>query len=168
MLCARPPFDYPGVGELLGAHLHEPVTPPTTINPAITPALEAIVMKTLAKKPEERHQSMGALAADLARLLGQTGANRPTTFPPATVALPPSPAPTTLSKAAAQVPVSEAPTMPARPRRNLVVPLPPSSSPLPAPSPSPKPPAENTPTTTTTTTPDAGTAIAAAKPEPKP
>jgi serine/threonine protein kinase len=123
MLCARPPFDYPGVGEILGAHLHEPVAPPRSINPGITPALEAIVMKTLAKKPEDRHQSMGALAADLARLLGQTGANRPVTFPPATVALPATLSPTTLSKAAAQVPAAEAPTVRQAPRRSLVVPL---------------------------------------------
>src|SRR4051794_28665488 len=95
MLCARPPFDYPGVGEILGAHLHEPVTPPSTINPGVTPALEAIVMKALAKKPEDRHPTMAALAADLARLLGQTGSSRPATFPPATIALPPAPAPTT-------------------------------------------------------------------------
>jgi serine/threonine-protein kinase len=146
MLCARPPFDYPGVGEILGAHLHEAVTPPSTINPAVTPALEAIVMKTLAKKPEDRHQSMAALAADLARLLGQTGAARPMTFPPATVALPTialpaapaptslpaapagntllaAPAPTTLSTAASQVPVAAVPPAPQPAKRSLTVPL---------------------------------------------
>jgi len=129
MLCARPPFDHPGVGEILGAHLHEPVTPPSTINPAITPALEAVVMKTLAKKPEDRQQTMALLAIDLARLLGHTGSNRPATYPPATVALPPTPAPvplapTTLSKAASQVPVATPPVeAPAPRRRGVLVPL---------------------------------------------
>jgi hypothetical protein len=125
MVCARPPFEYEGVGEILGAHLHQPVTPPRSINPGVSPALEAIIMKALAKKPEERQPTMAVLANDLARLLGHTGsAHRPATFPPATIALPPTPAPTTLSKAASQIP-APAPTVPAPAprRRGLVVPL---------------------------------------------
>jgi serine/threonine-protein kinase len=120
MLCARPPFNYEGVGEILGAHLHEPVAPPTTINPTVPAGLEAIVMKALAKKPEERYQSMSAMAAELARLLGQTGSNRPMTFPPSTIALPATTAPTTLSKAAA--PLATPVATPAR-RSSVIVPL---------------------------------------------
>src|SRR3954470_16758096 len=99
MLCGRPPFPHEGVGEILAAHLHEPVTPPREINPAVPEPLEAIILKALAKKPEERYQTMAVLSTDLGRLLGVTGslASVPV-HPPSTMVLPPGP--TTLSKAA--------------------------------------------------------------------
>jgi tRNA A-37 threonylcarbamoyl transferase component Bud32 len=118
MLCARPPFDHAGVGEILGAHLHEPVTPPRAINPAVPPALEAVVMKALAKNPEERYQTMAALGADLARMGAPTGALVPIAAPPPARVVPTAPGVTTLSKAASAV----ATPAPAR-RRRLLAPV---------------------------------------------
>jgi eukaryotic-like serine/threonine-protein kinase len=125
MLCARPPFEYEGVGEILGAHLHEPVTPPRSINPTIPEALEAIVLKALAKKPEERYQTMAALAVELGRLLGIVGATGQmrgaiSERKGGTVVMPP--APTTLSKAAAS-PTPAAPAPAPAPRRSLALPI---------------------------------------------
>ena len=65
MLTGRPPFNHVGVGEVLAAHLHEPVPPPRSLQPDIPPALEAVVVRALDKKPEARFQSMAELAAEL-------------------------------------------------------------------------------------------------------
>jgi serine/threonine-protein kinase len=119
MLCGRPPFAYEGVGEILGAHLHEPVMPPRSINPTVPQALEAVVLKALAKNPDERYQTMAALAADLAKLSSTTGAVAAVPALPPTMVLPTVPGPTTLSTAAAAIPV--VPTPPTR--RRLVVPI---------------------------------------------
>jgi eukaryotic-like serine/threonine-protein kinase len=69
MLTARPPFNHEGVGEILAAHLHEPVTPPRAIDATIPEALEAITLRALAKKPDERYQTMVDLAAALTTFL---------------------------------------------------------------------------------------------------
>jgi hypothetical protein len=120
MLCARPPFVYEGVGEILAAHLHETPAPPRTVNPAIPAPLEQVVLKALAKNPDERYQTMAAMAADLARVVVPAEGAAPAAPLPATMVLPTVPGPTTLSKAAASVPPVPAPP-PAR--RRLVVPI---------------------------------------------
>jgi serine/threonine-protein kinase len=67
MLCGRPPFAYEFPGELIAAHLHEAPQSPRLHEASIAPALEAVVLRMLAKRPEERQQSMQALLADLDR-----------------------------------------------------------------------------------------------------
>jgi serine/threonine-protein kinase len=121
MLCGRPPFAYEGVGEILGAHLHEAVTPPRTINPTVPEALDAVVMKALAKNPDDRYQTMAALSADLAKVAVATEVV-PQAPPPATMALPTAPGPTTFSNAAASVPALTPPPAPPQ-RRRLLVPI---------------------------------------------
>ncbi len=69
MLTGRPPFNHEGVGEILAAHLHEPVTPPRSIDPSLPQELEAIVMRALAKRAEDRQQSMAELGAELTGFL---------------------------------------------------------------------------------------------------
>jgi hypothetical protein len=53
-------------------HAGEPPPPLRQFNPQVPPAVEAVVLKALAKPPEQRHQTAGAFAADYARAL-QTG-----------------------------------------------------------------------------------------------
>jgi serine/threonine-protein kinase len=65
MCTGRPPFDMSGIGELLGAHLYSPPPVPSTLNPAIGPALDAVILKLLGKKPEERYPSTAELIAAL-------------------------------------------------------------------------------------------------------
>jgi serine/threonine-protein kinase len=43
------------------AHAHQPPLAPTRVNPAISPLLEAAILKAVAKKPEERFQSADSL-----------------------------------------------------------------------------------------------------------
>lgn len=68
MLTGRVPFDADEVMPILVAHLSQEPVPPRTLNPAIPPQLEAIVLRLLAKKPEQRVQSCRELAGQLVRL----------------------------------------------------------------------------------------------------
>jgi serine/threonine protein kinase len=63
LLTGRTPFDAGQAVQLLYAHVHEPV--PEVPAP---PALAAIVRKCMAKAPEERYQTPGALASALRAL----------------------------------------------------------------------------------------------------
>jgi tRNA A-37 threonylcarbamoyl transferase component Bud32 len=74
LLTGRPPFDLPGVGEVLAAHLHEPVVPPRTLEPSVPPRLEAIVLRSLAKDPDARFQTMAELGSELQRFLAPPAA----------------------------------------------------------------------------------------------
>jgi serine/threonine protein kinase len=64
LLCGRPPFVGPPLAVLISALQHEP-PPPRTLNPDVPPVLEAVCLKTLAKRPEDRYPSCRELAEDL-------------------------------------------------------------------------------------------------------
>jgi serine/threonine protein kinase len=65
LLCARPPFTAANVGELLAAHINTPPTAPSSLVAGIPPWVDAVVLRLLAKKPEERFQSTAELLAAL-------------------------------------------------------------------------------------------------------
>src|SRR5271166_4278576 len=54
---------------LIDAILHYDPVRPSLISPAVTPQLEAVVLRTLERDPERRYQSAQELGADLARIL---------------------------------------------------------------------------------------------------
>ena len=66
MLTGRPPFEGTNPTELMIAHARDPVVPPSHHRPEIPADLEAVVMRCLAKKPEDRYPDARALAAALA------------------------------------------------------------------------------------------------------
>jgi eukaryotic-like serine/threonine-protein kinase len=66
----RPPFLSEGFGALLNMHLNQPPRPPREIEPSISPGLESAMLKMLAKKPEERFQSMAEVESVLAAATG--------------------------------------------------------------------------------------------------
>ena len=70
LLTGRPPFISEGFGALLNMHLNQPPRPPRQIEPAIPPGLELVVLKMLAKKPEDRFQSMAEVQSALAAAVG--------------------------------------------------------------------------------------------------
>ncbi len=65
MLCGRPPFASPGVGELINLHINHAPEPPSAHAAEISAAIEAAVMRCLAKRPAERFASMRELVAAL-------------------------------------------------------------------------------------------------------
>ena len=59
-------------------HVREDPRPPRPTNRDVTPDIDAIVLKALAKNPLNRYQSAGEMRADLLRAV----AGRPVTAPP--------------------------------------------------------------------------------------
>ncbi|QEH34663.1 Serine/threonine-protein kinase PknB [Aquisphaera giovannonii] len=66
MLTGRPPFEGATPTELMIAHARDPVTPPSKLRPEIPPDLEAVILKCLEKKPDDRYPDARALSAALA------------------------------------------------------------------------------------------------------
>lgn len=65
MLTGKVPFSSDGMIETLTKHITERVRPPRELNPNISPALEAVILKALAKTPAERPANMDAFAEQL-------------------------------------------------------------------------------------------------------
>ncbi|HTS32151.1 MAG TPA: serine/threonine-protein kinase [Bryobacteraceae bacterium] len=57
MLCGRPAFVCKSQFELMAAQVVQAPPPPIEVNPAIPPALSAVILKALAKDPAARYQS---------------------------------------------------------------------------------------------------------------
>jgi serine/threonine protein kinase len=58
MVCGKPPFFSEGFGELVHLHLNVQPPAPRSLVPALPASIEALILKTLAKKPDDRYQSM--------------------------------------------------------------------------------------------------------------
>jgi len=86
MLTGRVPYQAETPFAVIHGHIYEPLPPPRRINPRIPPEVEHIVLKALAKRPEDRFQTAGEMAAALhqaLRHLQQPGAvSRPAAPPP--------------------------------------------------------------------------------------
>ncbi len=82
LLVGRPPFQGDSPVSVAYQHVREAPVPPSHLDPMITPAMDAITLKALAKDPEDRYQSAAAMRSDLSRLLaGQEVSTRPPVMP---------------------------------------------------------------------------------------
>ncbi|HEX7500295.1 MAG TPA: serine/threonine-protein kinase, partial [Polyangia bacterium] len=61
MVTGRLPFTAETAGRLIMSHVQETPPPPRSINPAISAATSAIVLRAMAKKPDQRFSSMREL-----------------------------------------------------------------------------------------------------------
>lgn len=50
-------------------HINSPLTPPSDFIPGLSPSVEAVIMRALAKDPENRYQTASEFAADLERAM---------------------------------------------------------------------------------------------------
>jgi serine/threonine-protein kinase len=66
MLCGRPPFTARSEFELMVAHVKETPQAPSSFCSAVPPALDAVVLKALAKDPAARYANCDQFAAALA------------------------------------------------------------------------------------------------------
>jgi serine/threonine-protein kinase len=67
MVAGRPPFTGDSPVAIAYQHVRENPVPPSQHNPDVPPAFEAIVLKAMAKKRDDRYPSADALRADLLR-----------------------------------------------------------------------------------------------------
>ena len=77
MLTGTSPFAGRPFAQILAAHVQEPPAPVTDRAPLTPPALAALVMSCLAKRPEDRPQSAGALIAALDAITTPSGGSIP-------------------------------------------------------------------------------------------
>ncbi|GGM50853.1 Stk1 family PASTA domain-containing Ser/Thr kinase [Dactylosporangium sucinum] len=78
LLCGHPPFVGDNPVSVAYQHVREDPRPPSTSNRDVTPEIDAVVLKALAKNPLNRYQSAAEMRADLMR----AAAGRPVSAPP--------------------------------------------------------------------------------------
>src|SRR5690242_12015778 len=117
LLTGRPPFVGDSPVAVAYQHVREQPVPPSQLEEDLEPEIDAIVMKALAKKVEDRYQSAAAMKADIDRYLAGKPVEAPTVVTPAVEA------PTSVFGAAAAAPAAdqEAEEVPARRQSRRVI-----------------------------------------------
>jgi len=92
LLTGRPPFVGDSPVAVAYQHVREQAAPPSDLDDELDPEIDAIVMKSLAKRVEDRYQSAAAMKADIERYLAGHPIQAPAVPPPAeTQYVPPVP-----------------------------------------------------------------------------
>jgi len=68
MLTGQVPFSGDSAIEIAMKHLNETPRPPSSLRPELTPELDQVVLRALAKHPEDRYQASEEFSADLDRV----------------------------------------------------------------------------------------------------
>ena len=69
LLCSEPPFKGDSPVSVAYQHVREPPVPPSQRDPEVTPAMDAITLKALAKSPNDRYQDAREFREDILRAL---------------------------------------------------------------------------------------------------
>jgi len=80
MLSGKPPFKRPSPAETLSAILRDPPPPVSIKQKKVTPAIDRILQKSLAKNPTERYQSVADLVSDIRKTEKEAVLERHITF----------------------------------------------------------------------------------------
>jgi serine/threonine-protein kinase len=96
LVVGRPPFNADGAGDIIAMHLREPAPAPSQLRPGIPPDIDRLVLRCLAKSPEQRFLN----AAELAAAIGGLPGSLPQVPMACTGGYATASAPTTLSAAA--------------------------------------------------------------------
>ncbi|MQA28190.1 MAG: Stk1 family PASTA domain-containing Ser/Thr kinase, partial [Micromonosporaceae bacterium] len=67
LMCGQPPFIGDNPVSVAYQHVREDPNPPSELSPEISPDVDAVVLKALAKNPANRYQNAGEMRADLLR-----------------------------------------------------------------------------------------------------
>ena len=65
LVCGRPPFLAEASGDLIAAHILSEPPPPRTVSPEIPAPVEEVMLRLLAKRPDDRYASMAEVVAAL-------------------------------------------------------------------------------------------------------
>ncbi|MGH3360679.1 MAG: Stk1 family PASTA domain-containing Ser/Thr kinase, partial [Nocardioidaceae bacterium] len=82
LLTGRPPFVGDSPVSVAYQHVREEPVAPSTLNPEVTPGMDAVVLRALAKRTEDRYQSAAEMRSDIERVLAGLEVNAPTTTVP--------------------------------------------------------------------------------------
>ncbi|HEX9580530.1 MAG TPA: protein kinase, partial [Gemmatimonadales bacterium] len=82
MLSGRPPFNAMSAQAMLAAHVTETPDPVTKHRSTVPEALNAVVLRCLAKKPADRYQRADELVPEIEAILTPTGGTTPTATQP--------------------------------------------------------------------------------------
>ena len=107
LLTGRPPFVGDSPVAVAYQHVREPARPPSDHDTDLPPAVDAIVMKSLAKRLEDRYQSAAAMRADIERYLAGRPVQAPVPAPVPVVAPVPLPDDTSTAVRPTVPPVDE-------------------------------------------------------------
>jgi serine/threonine-protein kinase len=66
MITGRPPFEGSNPLEVMIAHAHDEVVPPSQLRAGVPADLEGVILRCLAKRPEDRFQNAESLEQALA------------------------------------------------------------------------------------------------------
>jgi serine/threonine protein kinase len=76
LVTGKPVFTGENALEIMTAHASVPPPTPSAVNPAVPKALSDIILRMIAKKPEDRYQSMDEVVKVLEDFLGLQGADK--------------------------------------------------------------------------------------------
>jgi serine/threonine-protein kinase len=82
LLTGEPPFTGDSPVAVAYQHVREEPKSPSSLNPKVTPALDSIVLKAMAKGPANRYQSAAEMRADLVRVLSGQRPSAPAVMTP--------------------------------------------------------------------------------------
>ena len=76
-LTGQPPFKVGSMEQVIAAHLSSPPPQPSAVNPRVPAAFDDVIARGMAKDPDDRYGSPGALGRAAQRALGATPSRGP-------------------------------------------------------------------------------------------